>query len=348
MEEKDRQVHWFRTVLWHELERQGERFCRQCKLTSQYVRSKIGNFWNPQKSKRRKQTTSYTQWKSAALTFLCVIILGCLGFFITSPVVISAESRTNSYEWVQVSEVPRIYTMDNFLTKKQAQFVIDHCGIAQNITEQDSRVTGGKSRKEVRSSYSGWCGVDGTEDEEIQNIIRKIHTSVHIPERHGEVLQVGYYKNSHNFYQLHYDSSRKRPRYATILVYLNDCEEGGETIFPFADGRNLNLNFEETKKLFGDEFKEFCRVNQDNLRVKPKVGKAILFYNHDYRTQKREKNSLHGGCPPLGGNEKWFLTRFIRNYYHNPAGYFPRTIPKERKQIGASNLIPSHKTTHFS
>jgi prolyl 4-hydroxylase len=46
-------------------------------------------------------------------------------------------------------------------------------------------------------------------------------------------------------------------RFATILLYLNDDMEGGETEFP----RWLNADTSE------------------GLKVKPQVGKAVLFYN---------------------------------------------------------------------
>ena len=46
-------------------------------------------------------------------------------------------------------------------------------------------------------------------------------------------------------------------RYSTLLMYLNDPEEGGETTFP----RWSNA----------ETFKE--------LAVKPEIGKAVLFYS---------------------------------------------------------------------
>ena len=75
--------------------------------------------------------------------------------------------------------------------------------------------------------------------------------------------------------------NNKGPRYLTVLFYLNDNFEGGETIFP-----------------------------KINKLVKPKKGKAIIFQNVDNNgviiTQ-----ALHGGEPVKNG-EKWIANKWIK------------------------------------
>ncbi|XP_078365289.1 transmembrane prolyl 4-hydroxylase-like [Oculina patagonica] len=138
----------------------------------------------------------------------------------------------------------------------------------------------------------------------------------------GEPLQVVKY-GAHGHYHAHYDSSRKSDypdgtkcchydlssarlakcricRYITILYYLNDVEEGGETAFPVADMKDFNeTKFRDRKD--GDRFnlKEYCKTA--NIVVPAKKGKAIMWYNYELDgntgwMSHRDDRSLHGGC----------------------------------------------------
>lgn len=70
-------------------------------------------------------------------------------------------------------------------------------------------------------------------------------------------------------------------RVATVLVYLNDGYEGGETHFPKLD-----------------------------WRFKGNVGDALIFWNLS-QGGLREMDSLHAGSPVTKG-EKWLLSKWIR------------------------------------
>jgi predicted 2-oxoglutarate/Fe(II)-dependent dioxygenase YbiX len=70
-------------------------------------------------------------------------------------------------------------------------------------------------------------------------------------------------------------------RVATVLVYLNDGYEGGETEFP---------------KL--------------GWRFKGNTGDALIFWNLS-ATGEREMDSLHAGRPVTKG-EKWLLSKWVR------------------------------------
>ena len=69
-------------------------------------------------------------------------------------------------------------------------------------------------------------------------------------------------------------------------IYLNDNFTEGETEFP-----------------------------KHNFKAKPKIGKAVLFFNLNNDNTDRRDNSLHGGLPPIVG-EKWMCNKWIRMNPH--------------------------------
>lgn len=103
-------------------------------------------------------------------------------------------------------------------------------------------------------------------------------------------------------------------RYITILYYLNDVEEGGETAFPVADNETFDQML-YIKTMDEDKFNlmEFC--HDGKLVVTPKRGKAIMWYNHfvDEETGwlgERDDYTLHGGCGVKKGF-KWIANNWI-------------------------------------
>ena len=76
-------------------------------------------------------------------------------------------------------------------------------------------------------------------------------------------------------------------RFATLLLYLNEGMEGGETSFP----RWLNG---ETTEI---------------LEVKPEVGKAVLFYNV-LPDGNYDERSQHAAKPVIKG-EKWLTNLWV-------------------------------------
>ena len=134
---------------------------------------------------------------------------------------------------------------------------------------------------------------DTNEDFEIQKIVNKIHTLnesiTKIPKINQENIQVVKY-NKGGFYKEHYDAcsydaekcknmnNNSGQRITTLLIYLNDNFEGGETKF----------THEKVK-----------------LNVKPEKGMAILFYNVSSKDNDIvHPLSLHTGSELLSG-EKW-------------------------------------------
>ena len=97
-------------------------------------------------------------------------------------------------------------------------------------------------------------------------------------------------------------------RYITVLLYLNNVTEGGETAFPVADDEEKLKS-----KNYSTNLSRSCK--KASHIIKPVKGNAIFWYNHaiDDQTGKigeMEKLSLHGGCDVLEG-EKWIANLWI-------------------------------------
>jgi len=118
-------------------------------------------------------------------------------------------------------------------------------------------------------------------------------------------------------YHAHYDYTRKEMvpynnyyqsggnRLVTLIYYLNDVEEGGETGFPF-------INSHTTPSIGITDYTKTCDYG---LKLKPKKGRAVMFYNlleDGHMDGATDPWSLHSGCDVLHG-EKWIANQWIHN-----------------------------------
>ncbi|XP_052224847.1 transmembrane prolyl 4-hydroxylase-like [Dreissena polymorpha] len=104
-------------------------------------------------------------------------------------------------------------------------------------------------------------------------------------------------------------------RYITVLYYLNDVEEGGETAFPLADASDTTLveKFENLEEQEWHNLSYYC--HNSSLVIKPVRGTAIMWYSHfkDEQTGylgKADQRSQHGGCDLIKGS-KWIANNWI-------------------------------------
>jgi len=91
------------------------------------------------------------------------------------------------------------------------------------------------------------------------------------------------------------------PRIATVLMYLADVEEGGETAFPHSEW------IEEKVQTAGQQFSD---CTEGGVAVKPKKGDALLFFGLKLDGRHLEAFSSHTGCPVIKGT-KWSATKWI-------------------------------------
>lgn len=99
------------------------------------------------------------------------------------------------------------------------------------------------------------------------------------------LLQVVHYVNGQK-YDSHHDwgvAGYHESRYITLLLYLSEVEEGGETSFPKAAG--------------------------GGFKVKPKKGQAVLFYDL-LPDGNGDDLSVHAALPAVKG-EKWLANFWV-------------------------------------
>merc|ERR1719204_448733 len=108
-----------------------------------------------------------------------------------------------------------------------------------------------------------------------------------------------------------------------MIVFLNDVEEGGETLFPLGERVACSSDWHPTgdgRELYGCA--ACCQADvPGTLRVRPKRGRAVLFFNHD-PAGGVDRMSMHAGCPVVRG-VKWIAQRWFRLKPYQNVRYAP-------------------------
>jgi prolyl 4-hydroxylase len=144
----------------------------------------------------------------------------------------------------------------------------------------------------IRNRTSEGIWYQRGEDAFIERMDRRISSLMNWPVENGEGLQILHYGTTGE-YRPHFDyfppdqpgsavhTAQGGQRVATLVIYLNDVPDGGETIFPEA-----------------------------GISVAARQGGAVYFR---YMNAQRQLDplTLHGGAPVLGG-DKWIMTKWMR------------------------------------
>ncbi|CAM4243204.1 2OG-Fe(II) oxygenase [Bacillus manliponensis] len=177
-------------------------------------------------------------------------------------------------------EEPLIIVLNNVLSDEECDELIN---LSKDKMKR-SKIGGSREVSEIRTSSSVF--LEGNENDLVTKIEKRISSIMNIPIEYGEGIQILNYEIGQE-YKAHFDffSSSSRAasnnRISTLVMYLNDVEEGGETFFP---------------KL--------------NVSVLPKKGTAVYF-EYFYSNQELNELTLHGGAPVTKG-EKWIATQWMR------------------------------------
>jgi prolyl 4-hydroxylase len=214
-----------------------------------------------------------------------------------------------------LSCAPRVFEIKHFLSDVEVDHFMDLAGVMDleessvSGSTDDIKVSQNRLRSSTRTSTNTWVGRNASPI--IDTVYRRAADLLHIDEKlfrsrnldeypnisstrsSAEPLQLVHYLpgqeyNAHHDFVYPKTMDRFQPaRFATILLYLNEGMEGGETSFP----RWVNA---ETAK---------------GLTVKPEKGKAVLFYSF-LPDGNLDDLSQHAALPVLKG-EKWLTNLWI-------------------------------------
>ncbi|PYZ94723.1 2OG-Fe(II) oxygenase [Salipaludibacillus keqinensis] len=177
-------------------------------------------------------------------------------------------------------EEPLIVVLGNVLSDEECDELIS---LSKDRMKR-SKVGSSRNENDLRTSTSMF--LEESENEVVMRIEKRLSQIMNIPFEHGEDLLILNYKIGQE-YKAHFDffSSKNHsvdnPRISTLVMYLNDVEEGGETFFP-------ELGFS----------------------VSPQKGMAVYF-EYFYNNQDLNELTLHGGAPIIKG-DKWAATKWMR------------------------------------
>ncbi|GAU34237.1 hypothetical protein TSUD_210190 [Trifolium subterraneum] len=164
--------------------------------------------------------------------------------------------------------------------------------------------TGKNVESRVRTSTGTFLPIG--HDTIVRNIEKRISDVTFIPVEHGEEFnilryEVGQYYVPHSDYFLdEFNIKTSGQRIATMLMYLSDVEEGGETVFPTAKRNVSSVPW----------WYELSNCAKKGLSIKPKMGDALLFWSMK-PNGTIDRSSIHGACPVIKG-DKWSCTKWMR------------------------------------
>lgn len=209
-----------------------------------------------------------------------------------------ANSVIGLYDFEDQIEVirqdPRIVIVHDFLTEKECDHLIRRATphLQRSKVVSDQMANQSVEQLDYRRTSSGMFLEHPTWDPILRGVEQKIEMLTHIPESHGEAMQIlryslgGEYRPHYDFFDKNTPGgfacyNRGGQRLASMIIYLSDVEAGGETIFPIA-----------------------------RVRIRPVKGDALIFFNCT-PDGVEDPRSLHGSTPVLVG-EKWVAVKWLR------------------------------------
>ena len=199
-----------------------------------------------------------------------------------------------NFEIEMIYHDPVIFTVEGILSDAE-------CEHFKKLASKDmkrslvSGMDGTKKRRGLldkrRTSSDSW--INHSVDNITLSVGKRISELVQIPLSHAEAFQVLHYSDNQE-YQAHFDTfdptnkeyayylENGGQRIITVIAYLNDVEEGGQTSFP-----NINK------------------------AINPKKGKIVVFDVCYKGTDQPHPDSFHGALPVIKG-EKWAFNLWFR------------------------------------
>ena len=197
-----------------------------------------------------------------------------------------------------------IYEYNNFIDHKTCRNIINY----SKFKLADSMLVCADGNDCLDNNYrtSKNTFIGDNDSKSVKSITIKIEKILGIDRSHFEQLQVVHYEPGKQ-YKEHWDAcvsefikdcdrnvKQSGQRYATFIIYLNDNYGEGQTCFARINGNKNG----------------YCS-DKDSLKIVPKIGKGVLFFNLNADGISAKNESMHAGLPPSYG-EKWMCNKWIR------------------------------------
>ena len=186
-----------------------------------------------------------------------------------------------------LSASPIVHAIPNFASAAECQWLIGAAAPRLDravVYNTPSGVDPGRTNQSARFSFAN-------ADLVVEMIRQRITSQLGAPLGCLEMSQALHYSVGQEFVlhcdfldpeQMREEIARNGQRVATVLIYLNEDFEGGETSFP--------------------------RLGIDH---RGKTGDALVFGSLD-ASGRPDPRSQHAGCPPTAG-EKWVFSQWVRS-----------------------------------
>lgn len=226
------------------------------------------------------------------------------------PAALTGDDFYHAFPFQILSWAPRIVVFPAFLDQARCEYVIQ---LAEEYLNPSSLAYApGQNvslEQQTRTSKGTFLSSLQDPDGVLSWIEERIAAATLLPREHGEDFNVLKYENNEH-YDSHMDSfdpkvfgPQPSQRIATVLIYLSDVLEGGETVFKKEglDGPNRQIL----------DWRNCDDNNDGSFKYKPRKGDAVLFWGVS-PDGEIDPRSLHGGCPVKRGT-KYSMTKWYRS-----------------------------------
>ena len=230
----------------------------------------------------------------------------------------------------KLSDSPRAFLYRGFLTPEECAHIISvgepHLHRSTVVGNDDRAGEDAGLTNDVRTSFGMF--LPKAYDDVVSRIERRVEAFSGLSYDNQEQLQLLRYMNGQQ-YKDHLDglaSPNGGRRIATVLMFLHEPEEGGETSFPMAkpsEAHAARLRAARESGTLGD-----CAWRDGRgMAVTPRLGDAILFFSFA-RDGRSDPASMHASCPTVRG-VKWTATKWIHERAFETGVWTPPTCADE-------------------
>jgi len=229
------------------------------------------------------------------------------------PSAVSGDDFLHAFPFQILSWAPRIVVFPAFVDSARCEYIIKMAekmmfpsGLAYGPGER------GDASQQTRTSKGTFLSSAMDQDGVLAWVEERIAAATLVPRENGEAFNVLKYENLQH-YDSHMDTfdpkifgPQPSQRVATVLIYLSEPEEGGETVFK-------REGLDGADRLITD----WRNCDDGSFTYKPRRGDAVLFWSVDLDGEINQR-ALHGGCPVKKGT-KWAMTKWLRSKGGHPA-----------------------------